>query len=73
MVLDNLMRIRFQANKPIITRSLNARRRMALFLAHSSVLVTLSTLMGCATDTMIYVESTNQNSLSDSEKFSDVA
>ena len=62
MVLVNLMRIRFQSNKPVITRSLNARRRTALFLARSSVLITLSTLMGCATDTTIYVESTNQNS-----------
>jgi len=61
-MLDNLVRKYFRTNKIIITRALNARRRIALFLARSSVLIALAILMGCATDATVFVESTNQNS-----------
>jgi len=61
-MLDNLVCKHFRAYKLVITRAVNACRRIALNLARSSMLITLSILIGCATGTTVYVESTNQNS-----------
>jgi N-acetylmuramoyl-L-alanine amidase len=61
-MLNNLMRNHFWTNKPVITRTLNARRRVALLLARSSFLIVLATLVGCVADATVFVESTNQNS-----------
>jgi N-acetyl-anhydromuramyl-L-alanine amidase AmpD len=61
-MLNNLMRNHFWTNKPVITRALNARRRVVLLLARSSFLIVLATLVGCVADATVFVESTNQNS-----------
>jgi|TARA_B110000238_G_scaffold133187_1_gene143544 N-acetyl-anhydromuramyl-L-alanine amidase AmpD len=61
-MLDNPMNKHFRSNKLAVTRAPNAHRKIALFLARSSILITMSVLMGCAANTAVYVESTNQNS-----------
>ncbi|MFT7471535.1 MAG: N-acetyl-anhydromuramyl-L-alanine amidase AmpD [Kiritimatiellia bacterium] len=56
-MLDNLVRKYFRTHKLV-----NPRKRIAIFLARSSLLTALAILTGCATDATVFVESTNQNS-----------